>query len=91
MSYNDKHNDANGEGNRDGINENLSWNCGCEGPTDDPAIEALRERQIKNFAVILMMSRGVPMFVAGDEVRRTLPFPCRACRTSRPFLQGGGE
>jgi len=71
VSYNDKHNDANGEDNRDGINENLSWNCGCEGPSDDPAIEALRERQIKNFAVILMMSRGVPMFVAGDEVRRT--------------------
>jgi glycogen operon protein len=71
VSYNDKHNDSNGEGNRDGINENLSWNCGCEGPTDDAAIEALRERQIKNFAVILMMSRGVPMFVAGDEVRRT--------------------
>ena len=71
VTYNDKHNDANGEDNRDGINENLSWNCGCEGPSDDPAIEALRERQIKNFAVILMMSRGVPMFVAGDEVRRT--------------------
>ena len=71
VTYNDKHNDANGEGNRDGINDNLSWNCGVEGPTDDPAIEALRERQIKNFAVILMLSRGVPMFVAGDEVRRT--------------------
>jgi glycogen operon protein len=71
VSYNDKHNEANGEGNRDGINENVSWNCGREGPTDDPAIEALRERQIKNFATILMLSRGVPMFVAGDEVRRT--------------------
>jgi glycogen operon protein len=71
VSYNDKHNEANGEGNRDGINENLSWNCGAEGPTEDPAIEALRERQIKNFATILMLSRGVPMFVAGDEVRRT--------------------
>jgi glycogen operon protein len=71
VSYNDKHNEANGEGNRDGMNENLSWNCGCEGATDDPAIEALRERQIKNFATILMLSRGVPMFVAGDEVRRT--------------------
>jgi glycogen operon protein len=71
VSYNDKHNEANGEGNRDGVNENLSWNCGCEGKTDDPAIEALRERQIKNFAAILMMSRGVPMFVAGDEIRRT--------------------
>jgi glycogen operon protein len=71
VSYNDKHNEANGEGNRDGINENLSWNCGAEGPTEGPAIEALRERQIKNFAAILMLSRGVPMFVAGDEVRRT--------------------
>jgi glycogen operon protein len=71
VTYNDKHNEANGEGNRDGINENLSWNCGVEGSTDDPAIEALRERQIKNFAAILMLSRGVPMFVAGDEVRRT--------------------
>jgi glycogen operon protein len=71
VSYNDKHNEANGEDNRDGVNENSSWNCGWEGVTDDPAIEALRERQIKNFAAILMMSRGVPMFVAGDEVRRT--------------------
>jgi glycogen operon protein len=71
VSYNDKHNEANGEGNRDGVNDNLSWNCGREGPTDDPAIEALRERQIKNFATMLMLSRGVPMFVAGDEVRRT--------------------
>src|SRR5262249_11298420 len=71
VSYNEKHNQANGEDNRDGINENLSWNCGCEGATDDPTIEALRERQVKNFATILMLSRGVPMFVAGDEVRRT--------------------
>jgi glycogen operon protein len=71
VSYDDKHNEANGEGNRDGITDNLSWNCGWEGETDDPAIESLRERQIKNFAAILMMSRGVPMLVAGDEVRRT--------------------
>jgi glycogen operon protein len=71
VTYNDKHNEANGEGNRDGINDNLSWNCGVEGPTDDSAIEALRERQIKNFVAILMLCRGVPMFVAGDEVRRT--------------------
>jgi glycogen operon protein len=71
VSYNDKHNEANGEDNRDGANDNLSWNCGGEGATDDPAIEALRERQIKNFAAILMLSRGVPMLVAGDEVRRT--------------------
>jgi len=71
VSYNEKHNESNGECNRDGINENLSWNCGWEGSTNNPMIEALRERQIKNFAAILMLSRGVPMFVAGDEVRRT--------------------
>ncbi len=71
VSYNYKHNEANGEGNRDGINENLSWNCGVEGETDNPDIEALRQRQIKNFAAILLLSQGVPMFVAGDEIRRT--------------------
>jgi glycogen operon protein len=71
VSYNEKHNAANGEDNRDGINENLSWNCGVEGPSTDAAIEALRTRQIKNFVTVLMLSRGVPMFVAGDEVRRT--------------------
>jgi isoamylase len=71
VSYNDKHNEANGEGNRDGIHENLSWNCGFEGETDDPGIEALRRQQIKNFATLLMLSQGVPMIVAGDEVRRT--------------------
>jgi isoamylase len=71
VSYNYKHNEANGEGNRDGINDNHSWNCGVEGETDNPDIEALRQRQIKNFAVILMLSQGVPMFVAGDEIRRT--------------------
>ena len=71
VSYNEKHNEANGEDNRDGDDDNLSWNCGVEGPTDDPAIEALRERQIKNFAAILLLSQGVPMFLAGDEVRRT--------------------
>ena len=71
VSYNDKHNEANGEGNRDGINDNLSWNCGVEGPTGDPAIEALRARQIKNVVTILMLSRGVPMMLGGDEIRRT--------------------
>ncbi len=71
VSYNQKHNEANGEGNRDGIDDNLSWNCGAEGPSDDPAIEALREKQIRNFAALLLLSRGVPMFAAGDEVRRT--------------------
>ena len=71
VSYNSKHNEANGEGNNDGINENLSWNCGAEGDTSDPKINKLREQQIRNFATILMLSRGVPMFVAGDESRNT--------------------
>jgi isoamylase len=71
VSYNDKHNWANGEHNNDGINENLSWNCGVEGDTNDPDIEALRSRQLKNFAALLMLSQGVPMMVMGDEVRRT--------------------
>jgi glycogen operon protein len=71
VSYNEKHNWANGEGNNDGVNENLTWNCGVEGPTDDPAVEALRHRQVKNAFTMLLLSRGVPMFVAGDEVRRT--------------------
>jgi isoamylase len=71
VSYDAKHNDANGEGNRDGIYNNLSWNCGVEGPTDDPVIESLRVRQMKNLVTILMLSRGVPMLLAGDEIRRT--------------------
>ncbi len=71
VSYDAKHNQANGEGNRDGSNDNLSWNCGVEGETGDPAVEALRERQIRNFAVILLVSQGVPMILAGDEARRT--------------------
>jgi isoamylase len=71
VSYNGKHNEANGEGNRDGSNDNLSWNCGVEGETDDAAVEALRQRQIRNFAVILLVSQGVPMILAGDEARRT--------------------
>ena len=71
VSYSTKHNEANGEGNRDGSNENCSANYGVEGPTSDPQIEQLRLRQIKNFCAILLLSQGVPMFVAGDEVRRT--------------------
>jgi isoamylase len=71
VSYNDKHNEPNGEGNRDGINDNLSWNCGSEGPTTDPEIAALRTRQLKNVVTILMLSRGVPMLLGGDEIRRT--------------------
>src|SRR5205823_2463565 len=71
VSYDAKHNEANGEGNRDGSDDNMSWNCGVEGATRDAEIEALRERQIKNCAAILLLSQGVPMIVAGDEIRRT--------------------
>jgi glycogen operon protein len=67
VSYNDKHNEANGEDNRDGNSNNLSWNCGAEGPTDDPQIDALRERQKRNFLATLLLSQGVPMLLAGDE------------------------
>jgi glycogen operon protein len=71
VSYNQKHNEDNGEDNRDGCGENRSWNCGFEGATDNPAIEKLRNRQVKNFLTALMLSGGVPMFVMGDEVRRS--------------------
>jgi isoamylase len=71
VSYNDKHNEANGEENRDGHDHNLSWNCGAEGPTDDPAIVQLRERQKRNFMATLLLSEGVPMLTAGDEFGRT--------------------
>ena len=71
VSYNDKHNEANGEDNRDGSNDNMSWNCGAEEPTEDPAIEALRNRQCKNFLALLFLSVGTPMLLMGDEVRRT--------------------
>ncbi|MBI2090939.1 MAG: glycogen debranching protein GlgX [Deltaproteobacteria bacterium] len=71
VSYNEKHNEANGEGNRDGHNENLSWNCGAEGPTEDTSILALRERQKRNFLATLILSQGVPMLLAGDEIGRT--------------------
>jgi len=71
VSYNTKHNEANGEGNRDGANDNRSWNCGAEGPTDDPEIERLRNRQVKNFLAVNLLSLGLPMLNMGDEVRRT--------------------
>jgi isoamylase len=71
VSYNAKHNEPNGESNRDGINDNLSWNCGAEGDSADPNIESLRNRQVRNFMAILLLSRGIPMFVAGDEIRRS--------------------
>jgi isoamylase len=71
VSYNQKHNEANGEDNRDGANDNCSWNCGSEGDTDDPTILRLRQRQAKNLLAILFLSQGVPMILAGDEVLRT--------------------
>jgi isoamylase len=71
VSYDQKHNEANGELNRDGSNDGFSWNCGVEGPTTDPAIESLRNRQIRNFLTILFMSEGRPMVLMGDEVRRS--------------------
>jgi isoamylase len=71
VSYNEKHNDANGEENRDGSNDDRSWNCGVEGPTTDAEIERLRTRQVKNFMTVTMLSLGLPMFLMGDEVRRT--------------------
>jgi glycogen operon protein len=71
VSYNEKHNDANGEDNRDGANDNRSWNCGVEGPTDDPSVEALRNRQVKNFLALLLIAAGTPMLLMGDEMRRT--------------------
>jgi glycogen operon protein len=71
VSYNHKHNDANGENNRDGSDGNLSWNCGIEGETDDPEVLALRRRQAKNRLGILLLSLGVPMILSGDEVLRS--------------------
>jgi isoamylase len=71
VSYNDKHNEANGEDNRDGTDDNRSWNHGVEGPTDDPAIDALRARQQRNFLTTLFLSQGVPMLLGGDELGRT--------------------
>ena len=71
VSYNEKHNEANGENNGDGANDNNSWNGGVEGPTDDPEILALRQRQIRNAAVMLFTAQGVPMLMAGDELGRT--------------------
>jgi glycogen operon protein len=71
VSYNDKHNLANGENNADGGNDNNSWNCGAEGPTGDGGIQDLRDRQRRNFATILLMAHGVPMLLAGDEFERT--------------------
>jgi glycogen operon protein len=71
VSYNDKHNEANGEGGRDGESHNRSWNCGVEGPTDDPDVLALRARQQRNILTTLLLSQGVPMIAHGDELGRT--------------------
>lgn len=71
VSYNKKHNESNGEENRDGANDNRSWNCGVEGPSCDPSIERLRNRQVKNFLTVTLLSVGMPMITMGDEVRRT--------------------
>jgi len=71
VSYDRKHNEANGEDNRDGADDNRSWNCGVEGPTEDPDIDRLRTRQVKNFFTVTMLSAGMPMMLMGDEVRRT--------------------
>jgi isoamylase len=71
VSYERKHNEANGEGNRDGADDNRSWNCGVEGPTDDPAVDRVRNRQVKNLLTVTLLSIGMPMILMGDEVRRT--------------------
>jgi isoamylase len=71
VSYNGKHNEANGENNRDGSDDNKSWNCGVEGPTTDPDVEDLRARQVKNAIAMLLLSRGTPMLLGGDEFRRS--------------------
>ena len=71
VSYNDKHNEANGENNRDGTDDNRSWNCGAEGPTDDPDVLELRARQQRNFLATLMLSEGAPLLLGGDEFART--------------------
>ncbi len=71
VSYSQKHNNANGEDNRDGTNDNRSWNCGIEGPSDDPKVERVRNRQVKNILTVTLLSLGLPMILMGDEVRRT--------------------
>ena len=82
VSYDEKHNEANGEGNRDGTDDNRSWNCGVEGPTDDPEVNALRERQQRNFLATLLLSQGVPMLLAGDEIAQ------HAARQQQRLLPG---
>ena len=91
VSYHHKHNEANGEDNRDGADDNRSWNCGAEGPTDDPAVNELRARQKRNFLVTLFLSQGVPMLLAGDEMGRTQAGNNNAyCQDNRDLLAGLG-
>ncbi len=71
VSYNTRHNEANGEANRDGSDDNASWNCGAEGETDDPQVLALRDRQMRNALCLLLLASGTPMLAMGDEVRRS--------------------
>jgi glycogen operon protein len=89
VRYNDKHNEANCEDNKDGSSDNRSWNCGAEGPTDDPAIDAVRERQIRNFLATLLLSQGTPMMLAGDEF--DLPMHARSrrkrCSSTHPAIR----
>ena len=86
VSYKDKHNEANGEGNRDGESHNRSWNCGVEA-TDDPAVLALRQRQRRNLLTTLLLSQGVPMILGGDELGRTQGGNNNAyCQDSVAFL-----
>ena len=87
VSYNEKHNEANMEDNRDGTDDNRSWNCGVEGPTDDAEIDALRERQQRNFLATLLLSQGTPMLLGGDEFGRTQGGNNNAwCQDSRDLL-----
>ena len=97
VSYNAKHNEANLEDNRDGTDDNRSWNCGVEGPTDDPEVMALRERQQRNFLATLLLSQGVPMLVAGDEIgpnaarQQQRLVPGQRDLVDRLGARGGGE
>ena len=85
VGYNDKHNEANGLNNNDGANDNNSWNCGCEGPADDPGVLALRQRQMRNAVLLLFVSQGVPMMLMGDEMGRTKDGNNNTyCRDGRP-------
>jgi isoamylase len=92
VSYNYKHNEANGEGNRDGTDDNRSWNCGAEGETTDPGVISLRERQQRNFLVTLLLSQGVPMLLHGDELGRTQGGTTTpTARTTKPLGWTGTE